>query len=261
MGIQSFADEELMAINRRHTVDEARMAVEIIKNAGFSNISIDLIYGLPLQTLNSWLYSVKEAVALGVPHISCYNLSYEEGTALYRMRESGKVKECSEDDCVQMYDVLVSELTGAGYEHYEISNFSLPGKYSRHNSNYWNLTPYLGLGASAHSFDGVVRRYNPSSIKVYVQKVQETGKACEEEPETDWERFNEYIMVNLRTRWGVSLESVKSRFGLSLYHHLIKYSEKFLRGGVLRMDDGAIVLTEKGVMLADYVIRTLMYLP
>lgn len=261
MGIQSFVDDELRVINRRHTADEARKAVEIIKSEGFDNISIDLIYGLPLQTIDSWRFSVKEALKLDVPHISCYNLSYEEGTTLYNKREKGEIRECSEDDCVRMYEILVEELTGAGYEHYEISNFAKPERYSRHNSNYWNLTPYLGLGASAHSFDGETRRYNPASIGEYMQKVKNTGVVFTEETETDWERFNEYVMINLRTKWGINLNKVKEQFGEKLYNHLIKYSSRFIDSGELRCDAGVVSLSKTGVMLADYIIRTIIYLP
>lgn len=258
MGIQSFVDAELKVINRRHDAGEACEAVKIIKEAGFSNISIDLIYGLPLQTLESWRYSVAEAVALDVPHVSCYNLSYEEGTTLYNMKESGLVEECCEDYCIGMYEILVEELTRAGYEHYEISNFAKSGQYSRHNSNYWNLTPYLGLGASAHSFDGEVRRYNPSSIGEYIQKVREYGVAYEEEFETDLERFNEFVMINLRTKWGVSYTDVEQRFGLDICRNLKLNSRRFVDTGELREDDGVLCLTEKGIMLADYIIRNLM---
>lgn len=261
MGIQSFIDGELQAINRRHTSVQAEEAVSIIKKAGFSNISIDLIYGLPAQTIDTWHYSVNKAIELDAPHISCYNLSYEEGTPLYNMREQGKTTECSDDDCIMMYEILIRELHSTGYEHYEISNFAKGGKYSRHNSNYWNLTPYLGLGAAAHSFDGKTRRYNPSSIHEYMQNVSNRGVACEEEQETMWERFNEYVMLNLRTIWGVNLNKVKEMFGDELYYHLIKYSKRFIDSGELQKTNNTITLTDKGIMLADYIIRTLIYVP
>lgn len=261
MGIQSFIDGELQAINRRHTSVQAQEAVYIIKKAGISNISIDLIYGLPAQTIDTWCYSVKKAIELDVPHISCYNLSYEEGTPLYNMREQGKITECSDDDCITMYEILIKDLHSTGYEHYEISNFAKEEKYSRHNSNYWNLTPYLGLGAAAHSFDGKTRRYNPSSIHEYIQSVNNRGVACEEEQETIWERFNEYVMLNLRTMWGINLNSVKNIFGDELYYHLIKYSKRFIDNNELQEKDNIITLTDKGIMLADYIIRTLIFVP
>lgn len=261
MGIQSFVDEELKIINRRHDSSQAIKAIETIKSAGISNISIDLIYGLPLQTIESWIYSARKAIEMNVPHISCYNLSYEEGTTLYKMRDMGEIKECDEDTCIEMYDILVKMLADADFEHYEISNFAKRGYYSRHNSNYWNLTPYLGLGASAHSFDGSIRRYNPSSIQKYTSNISESSIAYEEEQETLYEQFNEYIMINLRTMWGVNTQKVKTIFGEELRNHLIKYSRRFIESGDLKEKENTIVLSEKGIMLSDYIIRTLMFVP
>ena len=261
MGIQSFVDAELEAINRRHNSLQALTAVKTIKNAGFSNISIDLIYGLPLQTIDSWLYSLKTAISLDVPHISSYNLSYEEGTLLYKKRLSGEIQECSDENCIKMYEILVDELTTVGYEHYEISNYAKPSCYSHHNSNYWNLTPYLGLGASAHSFDGKVRRYNPSSLIQYTNMINDRGVAYDEETETLWERYNEYVMINLRTMWGVNLNKVKELFGSEFQNHIIKYSRTFINNGELKESDNTITLTEKGIMLSDYIIRELIYIP
>ena len=261
MGIQSFVDEELKIINRRHDSSQAIKAIETIKSAGISNISIDLIYGLPLQTIESWIYSARKAIEMNVPHISCYNLSYEEGTTLYKMRDMGEIKECDEDTCIEMYDILVKMLADADFEHYEISNFAKRGYYSRHNSNYWNLTPYLGLGASAHSFDGSIRRYNPSSIQKYTSNISESGIAYEEEQETLYEQFNEYIMINLRTMWGVNTQKVKTIFGEELRNHLIKYSRRFIESGDLKEKENTIVLSENGIMLSDYIIRTLMFAP
>ena len=261
MGIQSFVDKELKIINRRHDSSQAIKAIETIKSAGISNISIDLIYGLPLQTIESWIYSARKAIEMNVPHISCYNLSYEEGTTLYKMRDMGEIKECDEDTCIEMYDILVKMLADADFEHYEISNFAKRGYYSRHNSNYWNLTPYLGLGASAHSFDGSIRRYNPSSIQKYTSNISESGIAYEEEQETLYEQFNEYIMINLRTMWGVNTQKVKTIFGEELRNHLIKYSRRFIESGDLKEKENTIVLSEKGIMLSDYIIRTLMFAP
>lgn len=261
MGIQSFVDAELQVINRRHTSTQAKEAVALMRNAGFDNISIDLIYGLPLQTHESWHFSVEEAIKLGVPHISCYNLSYEYGTVLYNKREKGEVKECGEDDCVKMYEDMVTMLKNAGYVHYEISNFARPDCFSRHNSNYWNQTPYLGLGASAHSFDGNMRRFNPASISDYISKVETSGRAYEEETENEWERYNEYVMINMRTMWGVNKDRICALFGDKLYVHFIKESSRFINSGELKDDNGTLVVTEKGVMLSDYIIMNLMYIP
>lgn len=261
MGVQSFVDAELAAVGRRHNASQAKLAVDVIREVGFSNISIDLIYGLPLQSVDSWRYSVAEALKLKVPHISCYNLSYEEGTVLYKKRECGEIEECDEDDCVNMYEILVAELKKAGYEHYEISNFAIHGYHSRHNSNYWNFTPYLGLGASAHSFDGRQRRYNPSSIHEYIKRVNEVGFAFEVDTESDCERYNEYVMINLRTMWGLNLDKVRELFGEELHNHLINCTRKFLISGELEETNGSVRLSKKGVMLADYITRELIVVP
>ena len=177
MGVQSFIDSELRLLNRRHDAKGARNAVDILKRCGIQNISIDLIYGIPGQTLQSWRESIDAALSLDVPHISAYNLTYEEGTRLTMMRDKGRIKEVGDELCVDMFDALSGLLSDAGYEQYEISNFSKPGMYSRHNSSYWNFTPYLGLGASAHSFDGRKRRYNPSNLREYVKLIKEKGYA------------------------------------------------------------------------------------
>ena len=261
MGIQSFVDDELSIINRRHDSKQAYNAVELIRNAGIDNISIDLIYGLPLQTIESWKFSVREAIKLGVPHISCYNLSYEEGTLLYNKREAGEIKECCEEDCIKMYDILIDELKTAGYVHYEISNFAKPDSYSRHNSSYWQQVPYLGLGASAHSYDGNVRRYNPSSIHKYMTEVGQHGVAYEEEIISCHEKYNEYIMLGLRTIWGLNTQLIKKRFGNELYEYLIENSRKFVKNGDIIESRGVLTLSDKGMMLSDYIMRTLFYIP
>ncbi len=259
MGVQSFNDGELRAINRRHSAQQAIDAARAIKEAGISNISIDLIYGLPGQTIDTWQHNVEQAIALDVQHISAYNLSYEKGTRLWVMREQGKVQEVSDDDCIAMHDLLVKMLKEAGYEHYEISNFARPGYRSHHNSSYWNFTPYLGLGAAAHSFDGSVRRYNPSNIKQYIEKLSNGTTAFIEEHLAWWERYDEEVMVRLRTSDGLDSRLIAQRYGYKVYDHLIKQSQQFIEQGLLRASGDTIILTPSGVMLSDNIIRNLMW--
>lgn len=259
MGVQSLNDGELRAINRRHSAQQAIDAARAIKEAGISNISIDLIYGLPGQTIDTWQQNVEQAIALDVQHISAYNLSYEKGTRLWVMREQGKVQEVSDDDCIAMHDLLVKMLKEAGYEHYEISNFARPGYRSRHNSSYWNFTPYLGLGAAAHSFDGSVRRYNPSSIKQYIEKLSNGTTAFIEEHLAWWERYDEEVMVRLRTSDGLDSRLIAQRYGDKVYDRLIKQSQQFIEQGLLHVDGDTIILTPSGVMLSDNIIRNLMW--
>ena len=179
MGVQSFEDAILRSIGRRHTAAQAVGAVANLRGAGIDNISIDLIYGLPGQTVASWTDSVRQALDLHPQHISAYGLTYEQGTRLWHQRERGEVVEVPEEQCLEMCRILVNMLQAAGYEHYEISNFALPDYHSRHNSSYWNDTPYLGLGAAAHSYDGNVRRSNPCDLQLYIDKVMAGTLACE----------------------------------------------------------------------------------
>lgn len=259
MGVQSFNDDELQTINRRHTAQQAIDAVTAIKEAGIANVSIDLIYGLPGQSLDTWQQNVEQAISLDVQHISAYNLSYEPGTRLWVMRERGKVQEVSDDDCVAMYNVLVAMLKEADFEHYEISNFARPGYRSRHNSSYWNFTPYLGLGAAAHSFDGTTRRYNPSSIKEYIKKLTSGIPSFVAEHLEWWERYDEEVMVRLRTSDGLDTRLIAKHYGNQACNHLLKQTQPFIVQGLLKVHENTIVLTSKGVMLSDNIIRNLMW--
>ena len=259
MGIQSFIDDELKIINRRHTAQQAEEAVAAIRSADIENISIDLIYGLPGQTLNSWQYSLDKAIALRVPHISCYNLSYEEGTKLYRMRESGKLTECSDEMCIAMYHAMIGRLRENGYEHYEVSNFALPGMYSRHNSAYWTGEVYLGLGASAHSYDGVTRSYNIPNVRKYIELIASGNLACEREATTLEERYDEYVMIHLRTIRGVDCDEIQLNFGSRFVSHFKAEAQRHIAKGLLTEAEGIYRLTEDGVMLSDMIIRDLMW--
>ena len=259
MGIQSFIDDELKIINRRHTAQQAEEAVAAIRSADIENISIDLIYGLPGQTLDTWQYSLDKAIALRVPHISCYNLSYEEGTKLYRMRESGKLTECSDEMCIAMYHAMIGRLRENGYEHYEVSNFALPGMYSRHNSAYWTGEVYLGLGASAHSYDGVTRSYNIPNVRKYIELIASGNLACEREATTIEERYDEYVMIHLRTSRGVDCSGISQIFGSRFASHFKAEAQRHIAKGLLTEAEGIYRLTDDGVMLSDMIIRDLMW--
>ena len=260
MGVQSFEDHILRAIGRRHTARQAVQAVENLRHAGIGNISIDLIYGLPGQTLVSWRETVEQAIALEPQHISAYGLTYEEGTRLWRQRERGEVIEVPEERCLEMYRVLVGKLQSTGYEHYEISNFALPGYCSRHNSSYWNDTPYLGLGAAAHSYDGTVRSYNPDDLQAYINKIMAGETVFEQESLTWQERYDERIMLGLRTSRGVDADRLRQDFGNEAWLHFTREAAKHISAGHLRVtDDNRYVLTRNGIMLSDAIIRDLMW--
>ncbi len=259
MGVQSFNDNELRAINRRHSSQQAIEAVRAIQDAGIDNVSIDLIYGLPEQSLDSWKNNVEQAISLNVRHISAYCLSYERGTRLWVMREQGKVQEASDELCVAMHNTLVSKLRQAGFEHYEISNFAKPGYRSRHNSSYWNFTPYLGLGAAAHSFDGTNRRFNPSSIKQYIKALSENRTVFTKEELEWWERHDEEVMVRLRTSDGLDTTVIAKHYGRNASDTLLRKAQPFINQGFLNLNGTTLTLTPQGVMMSDHIIRTLMW--
>lgn len=260
MGVQSFEDRILRFIGRRHTARQAMDAVAHLRAAGIANISIDLIFGLPGQTLASWADSVSQALALQPQHISAYGLSYEPGTRLWQQRQCGQVVEVPEEVCLEMYRQLIERLGLAGYEHYEISNFALPGYRSRHNSAYWDETPYLGLGAAAHSYDGAVRRYNPCDLTDYINVIRSGRVACQEEPMQWWERYDERVMLGLRTAQGVDAHRLRQDFGDEAWRHFTSEASRHITAGNLNVTgDNRYVLTPGGIMLSDAIIRDLMW--
>ena len=259
MGVQSFNDQELRFVNRRHTAAQAVEAVHALQAGGVGNISIDLIYGLPLQSLESWQRSVEMAVSLGVQHISAYNLTYEEGTPLWRMRERGAVAEADDETCIAMFDLLIDKLAAAGFEHYEISNFALPGFHSRHNSSYWDGTPYLGLGAAAHSYDGTTRSANPPDIHRYIDAIAAGRVACERETLQWWERHDEDVMLRLRTSQGIDTGLLASRYGEPVAALFEKKAARFVEQGLMSRDATRYRLTRRGILLSDSMIAHLLW--
>lgn len=260
MGVQSFQDAVLRLVGRRHTARQAIDAVASLRHAGIDNISIDLIYGLPGQTLETWAESVRQAVDLRPQHISAYGLTYEPGTRLWQQRECGEVVEASEDQYLDMYRILVGMLQMAGYEHYEISNFALPGYRSRHNSSYWNETPYLGLGAAAHSYDGTMRRSNPADLCGYIRRITLGQPACQVEDLAWWERYDERVMLGLRTADGVDAHRLRSDFGDKAWAHFVSEARRHIdAGNMICTDDGRYILTSEGIVLSDSVMRDLMW--
>lgn len=260
MGVQSFQDAVLRLVGRRHTARQAIDAVASLRHAGIDNISIDLIYGLPGQTLETWAESVRQAVDLRPQHISAYGLTYEPGTRLWQQRECGEVVEASEDQYLDMYRILVGLLQVAGYEHYEISNFALPGYRSRHNSSYWNETPYLGLGAAAHSYDGTMRRSNPADLCGYIRRITSGQPACQVEDLAWWERYDERVMLGLRTADGVDAHRLRSDFGDKAWAHFVSEARRHIdAGNMICTDDGRYILTSEGIVLSDSVMRDLMW--
>lgn len=235
MGVQSLNDDELTAIGRRHTAAGARRAYEILRSAGFTNISLDLIYGLPGQSPESWRRTLGELLSWEPEHLSAYILSYEPGTLLTARRNAGKICEASDELIEQMYAHLCETTLAAGFNHYEISNFALPGREAQHNSSYWDMTPYLGLGPGAHSFDGTMRRENPANLKAYLSDPE---GAAQIENETADNRFNDRLITALRTARGIE-ETIFTDKELQLARKLLEPTA----GGRLRIAESQWLLS------------------
>ena len=250
IGIQSFQDELLQLIGRRHNAQQAIDAVRMAQEVGFDNISVDLIYALPTQTMAQWEADIETALSLGVQHISSYGLMYEEGTALTKMMENGELEAIDEDTENAMYDRLCERLKEAGFVHYEVSNFALPGYEAKHNGNYWNGTPYIGVGAGAHSYIGKVRSWNPDDLDAYIQGMKDGPLKRESETLTEKNIYNEQIMLGLRTNRGI-LEptSVQSQSNIE---RLV--ANKLLK----RTDEGRVVATQNGLHVLNRIIEELM---
>lgn len=259
MGIQTFDDERLRFLQRRHTARQAIEAVGRCRKYGFTNISIDLIYGLPGQDVEAWKQELEQAVALDVPHLSAYHLTYEEGTPLWRLKEQGGVTEVEEEVSVAMYATLVEALVKSGYVHYEISNFCRPGMESRHNSSYWKGIPYIGCGAAAHSYDGHSRQWNIASITNYIKGIEEEMPMIEREELDIYTCYNDYMLTTLRTMWGTSLETIRERFGDSLHQYCLREARRYLDSNLLRLKGDVLSLTERGVFLSDGIISDLLW--
>ena len=258
IGIQSFHDDDLTLLNRRHTAEEAKAAVRRCQSHGLTNISIDLIYGLPNQTLSAWEDNLRQAIELDVPHISAYHLTYEEGTKIYRMLQKGEVREVDEELSVEMFHLLRSMLQEAGIQQYEISNFARPGYHARHNSSYWDGTPYLGAGPAAHSFDGKDRRWNISNTRRYIEAIRSGEPYYELEVLDETSSYNDYVITSLRTIAGMDLDVLAERFGEPYYSYCLRQVRPFVGDGVAVVEENHVRLTEKGLFLSDAVMEELM---
>ncbi|MDO4163954.1 MAG: radical SAM family heme chaperone HemW [Bacteroides sp.] len=259
MGIQTFDDTTLQLLRRRHSARQAIDAVNRCRQAGFRNISIDLIYGLPGETDERWRRDLQQAVSLCVEHISAYHLTYEEGTPLFRMLAANRIHEVDEESSVRFFSTLIDTLSAAGYEHYEISNFCKPGMHSRHNTAYWQGIPYLGCGPSAHSFNTVSREWNVASLEQYIIGMETDQRCFETEYRDTATCYNEYIMTGLRTVWGISLNDLAKTFGNRLYNYCLRMAAPYLKSGKLEEKDHRLRLTREGIFLSDGIISDLMY--
>ncbi|MDE6265775.1 MAG: radical SAM family heme chaperone HemW [Muribaculaceae bacterium] len=256
MGVQSFHNSTLKRIGRRHSATQAIDAINLIQERGF-NHSFDLIYGLPDEDLTDWIDSLDKLLNFRPDHFSAYLLSYEPGTALCKMMEQGRISETPEELAIEMYDLLCDRAKCYGYEHYEISNFALPGHRSYHNSRYWNGTPYLGIGCSAHSFTNGTRKSNPADIQGYITSITEGNLCYEEEMESCEEQFNDLIITSLRTSDGMDIEQVK-RFPEYIATEFSENMNRQLRRGNLISSGNRLTIPEKRWLEADAVMRELL---
>ena len=257
IGIQSFSDSDLLFLNRIHTSREAISAVKNSQDLGFSNITIDLIYGIQTMTNEEWKKNLESAFSLDVQHISSYCLTIEYKTALNRFISSGKIKNIDDRKGAEQFEILMNEMHKNNFIHYEISNFGKENYFSRHNSNYWKGKKYLGLGPSAHSFDGESRQWNVASNTAYIQAISETKIPFEKETLSRNQKFNEYILTSLRTMWGVDLNYVKQYFSPEMNAALLSAAVEIQKKELAILNNGCIVLTKRGKLFADKIASDL----
>lgn len=258
IGIQSFIDRDLRLMNRRHPAAGAIKAVREAQQAGFDNISIDLIYGIPGMSDREWQENLEQALALDVAHLSAYHLTIEPRTVFGKRAAQGKFAPVDEETSQRQYLLLHRMLTAAGYEHYEISNFARPGRRSRHNSAYWTGVPYLGIGPSAHSYDGHRRRWSPPSLVRYLEEL-ESGTLYEEETLTEEEQYDELVMVSLRRAEGVDAIELEQRFGTTKLRYFEETARRFVKAGILEHAENRYRLKPEEYLVSDSVIEELFW--
>ena len=259
MGIQTFNDDILSLLKRRHNAQQAINAFRRCRNAGFRNISIDLMYGLPGESMDTWNRDLDTAISLAPEHISAYHLIYEEGTVLYGLREENKVSEADEDLSNSLFETLISRLKESGYVHYEISNFCRPGMHSRHNSSYWTAIKYLGCGPSAHSYDGHSRQWNISSLDKYIEGINSGTDISETEELDIYTRYNDFVITTIRTVWGMPLEKLKAEYGNELYEYCLKMARQHINQGTLEIKDNTLKLTPNGIFISDGIMSDMLW--
>jgi len=257
IGIQSFRDADLKFMNRAHTSSEALSSINMCKEAGFNNLTIDLIYGTPGMDENAWLENLQIAFKLNIPHISSYALTVEEKTALHYQILANKTPELDEQQSALQFEILMAEMKNNGYEQYEISNFCKPNSYSRHNSSYWKKDNYLGLGPSAHSFLGDKRLWNVSNNGKYIKSLEKGILPLQEECLTVRDRYNEYVMTSLRTKWGCSLQVIETDFSLEFANYFKEEIKSYVVQGYVNLEMEVYYLTESGKLLADRIASDL----
>ncbi|HER07747.1 MAG TPA: radical SAM family heme chaperone HemW [Bacteroides sp.] len=257
IGIQSFREEDLKLMRRSHTAEQGEMAVLEAARAGFENITMDLIYGIPGQTLRHWEESVSKALSLPLSHLSAYHLTFEPGTVFDHWRIKNRLSPVSEETSEQMYRLLRDQLEQEGFDHYEISNFARNGNISEHNMIYWTGNPYTGYGPSAHSYDGTLRSWNISSLKGYMDGIARDEPVKEVERPNLTEKYHDYLITSLRTRWGADPDYIREQFGQEIHACFEKGAERYLREGTMWLQEGKVAITPGKWLITDHILREL----
>jgi oxygen-independent coproporphyrinogen-3 oxidase len=257
IGIQSFVEADLRFMNRAHTANEAVDSIVMAQDLGFQNLTIDLIYGTPTLSTRNWEGNLEKIFSLGIPHLSCYCLTVEEKTALAHLVKVNSDLAVDEEKAIEQFELLLERTRSNDYVQYEISNFCKNEHYSLHNSNYWKKENYLGLGPSAHSYDGVSRQWNVANNRQYVDALKTNKVPFEREVLSPAQQYNEYILTTLRTHWGTDLEKVNTAFGPETLKHLQDEMQGFIKEGTLFQKDSFIFLTDGGKLLADKITASL----
>lgn len=260
IGIQSFKDKDLQFMNRSHNSNQAKNCIKDAQDMGFENISIDLIFSLPNQSLNDWKRNLEIAFSLEIQHISAYSLTIEEKTKLKHLIDTNQINELDDIESSKHFEILVSECEKRGFIQYEISNFGRENYFSKHNSNYWIGEEYLGIGPSAHSFNGDSRQWNISNNTKYIKQINESVLPFEKEQLSNSQKYNDYIMTSLRTIWGVDLNLIKNKFGIDAFIHLKKEMIKWLESEDIYLEEEKLFLTTKGKFISDSICSDLFIL-
>lgn len=259
IGIQSFYERDLQFMQRAHTAAQSDYAIKAAQDAGFSNLTIDLIYGIPGLADNEWKKNIETVQHLGIPHFSAYALTVEERTALHHFIQQNKVSPVDAAQAAGQFELLMEHSAALGFEHYEISNFAQPGHYAVHNTNYWMGLPYLGIGPSAHSFNGSTRRANIANNALYIKGIATGLPAFEEETLTSEQQLNEYIMTSLRTMWGCNMEKVAEKWGSEARELILEKADKHLQRDMAVIRDQHLLLTMQGKLFADGIAGDLFF--
>jgi oxygen-independent coproporphyrinogen-3 oxidase len=261
IGIQSFYEEDLRWMNRAHNAEEAETAVKRVQNAGFKNITVDLIYGYPLLSDEKWISNIQKVIDMDISHISAYSMTVEPQTALASFIKKGKQQMMNEGQSAEQYLILIESLKAVGFEHYETSNFAKPGCYSKHNTNYWKGVNYLGIGPSAHSFNGNSRQWNISNNSLYIKEIDKGILPATTEMLTKEDKVNEYIMTSLRTMWGMDLSKILSDFGPSILNEIESNLKEYLDNQSIVIEKNTVKLTSRGKLFADQIASDLFIIP